>query len=404
MCKYIEQKCKPYLDLDSRILEVKAFIKNESYPEYKYPRTILARSDEFKIRVGPFFKFCEEIMYNMKAPYGINYFIKKIPIPERARLIIDVILRGPGFVDRPTEFLRRYFSTDYTSFESSFKNHVMNSIEFNFYDAILKFYFGNHNFRKWVRKILGKNKISARYLKAFLKARRMSGEMNTSLGNGFSNLMIFLYLCYKYECQDVRCFVEGDDCIGTYIGPQFTVEDYASFGFIIKLKYLHYPNTASFCGQIFSLTNFIVITDPLKVLINFTWVNMKYDNCKIKVRYGLIRSKALSLIYQYPGCPIIQPFALRMLYLTKDYKPVIDTSISRYKQEIIKLAIDANLPVVPIEEASRQLMYEVFNLTLIEQQLFEQSVVSYNINESLDLSMFHITNLVWQENYFNYVV
>lgn len=61
-------------DVDN--FDVKSFIKEETYPEYKDSRCINARSDECKLLLGPYFKAIEEVTY--KNPH----FIKHVPVHE----------------------------------------------------------------------------------------------------------------------------------------------------------------------------------------------------------------------------------------------------------------------------------------------------------------------------------
>ena len=74
---------------------------------------------------------------------------------------------------------------------------------------------------------------------------------------------------------------------------------------------------ASFCGLIFSEPGHI-IRDPRPVLAKFGWCMRRYINSSDKVRMALLRSKAISLACEYPNCPILAPFAHRVMELTKN--------------------------------------------------------------------------------------
>ncbi len=78
----------------------------------------------------------------------------------------------------------------------------------------------------------------------------MSGEMNTSLGNGFSNLMFMLYAC---EIQGIECdgIVEGDDgafALSLKPGQKFDESIFAEMGLTIKLEKHTDLMSMSFCG------------------------------------------------------------------------------------------------------------------------------------------------------------
>ena len=45
--------------------------------------------------------------------------------------------------------------------------------------------------------IQGENRVFSKWFSGSVFARRMSGEMNTSLGNGFANLMMMTEVCLR---------------------------------------------------------------------------------------------------------------------------------------------------------------------------------------------------------------
>lgn len=364
---------------DFKTTVVKCFIKNESYVKYKFPRAILARSDEFKILVGPVFKLIENHVFSLKTSYGSSYFIKKVPVPLRAKTILDVIGTSVGYNDEATAThrLRRYVVTDYTSFESSFVRDFIEVCEMVLYERCVSLLPEYKDFVRYLETIVGQNKCFFRNVNFSIDARRMSGEMNTSLGNGFSNLMLTLFVMKEIGATDVRLFVEGDDCILTYIGPMFQPDLVLKLGFKIKFLFLTSPNLASFCGQIFDLVHLVVVCDPLKIILNFSWVNMKYMRSTPKIKMGLVRSRALSLIYQYSGCPIVQCFAWRMLQLTQNFEAYFDETVDAYHRKMYLDAIKHTPQYRQVQFSSREVVEEVFNITVSHQLLIENYFTSY---------------------------
>jgi len=364
---------------DYRTTVVKCFIKNESYPKYKYPRAILARSDEFKVLVGPVFKLIENHIFSLKTDYNSSYFIKKVPVPNRARAILDVIGTSVGHNDPGTadQFLRRYVVTDYTSFESSFTKDIINNCEMKLYEHCVSCLPEGKAFMGYLETIVGQNRCFFSNINFSILARRMSGEMNTSLGNGFSNLMLTLFVMFEIGARDVRLFVEGDDCILTYVGPMFQPSLVLKLGFKIKFVFLRSPNLASFCGQIFDLTHLVIVCDPLKIILNFAWVNMRYVKSAHRIKMGLVRSRALSLIYQYSGCPIVQCFAWRMLELTERYEVYFDETVDGYHRQLYTDALKHIPQFRPIQFTSREIIEDVFNITVDHQIIIEAYFSSY---------------------------
>jgi len=383
---------------------VNCFIKNEAYPLYKPPRAILARCDEFKIRVGPIFKAIENSLFSVKASYGFPYFIKKVPIPDRPKIILDCLGDSFGFTDRPNENLRRVLVTDYSQYEASFVPEVMKAIEMVLYKFMIERLPEFDEFSEFLEELLGINTCVFRNWIFKIRSRRMSGEMNTSLGNGFTNLMVTLFVLNYHKCKKIRIFVEGDDCVCTYVGPIISSDFVKNLGFLVKMTYLTSPSLASFCGQIFDLNSLVVITDPIKIILNFSWTNMKYSRSAEYIKQGLIRSRAMSLLYQFAGCPIIQCFALKFLKLTRNYLPYIDETEDRYHIELIRDAVRSKLVAKEVCMSSRELMFQVFGITVGRQLLIERFIDLYQGGPFNCPCILDYVNDDMVHNYNNYVV
>lgn len=345
----------------------KCFIKDESYPTYKVPRAIFARKDEFKIRVGPIFSAIEKEVFNLK------WFVKKVPVPDRAKLLCDKFGSEPGHCDRAGEHLRRIMATDYSAYESSFIKELMLSIEFVLYDYMTQELVDHIPFMKLIRRVLT-NKNVCKFRKAIVRiiACRMSGEMNTSLGNGFTNLMIFLFGMFIHDITHFDAIFEGDDCLAVYTGPKLSQSYWSKFGFTVKLEYLPSINVASFCGQVFDFDTLTVVSDPIKIILNLAWVNSKYGMARQEKLYGLLRTKALSLIYQYPGCPVIQSIGLCYVRLTEGIKAVVDEHDDAYHLYIVRAALRHDYVYVPVSMSARLVMVEKFGVSIMDQLFLER--------------------------------
>jgi hypothetical protein len=362
---------------DRKVTRVNCFIKDESYPSYKHYRSILARSDYFKTYVGPWFKVIE------RALFVKEYFIKKIPVADRPKYMEDYFGEIVGSeVDNDSD-RDRIINTDYTSFEGSFLPEFMKAVEMQLYVYMVGHLPGGLEFIRVIKKVLlGTNRLyfkSDDHLMFEVLARRMSGEMNTSLGNSFSNLMIYLYNLHLMGKRG-KCLVEGDDLIGTYCGPKIPEHYYSELGFTVKIIYLRTVNLASFCGQIYDKETFTVIADPTKVMLNFGWCGFRYKDSKLKKRMELIRAKALSMLATYPGCPILYVMALCYVRLTNQYHYMLDASLSWYEKAIkssqIKEALTGKYDNYEISLSSRLLMEEVYGYSIAEQESLERYFVS----------------------------
>jgi hypothetical protein len=345
-----------------RLYNVNGFCKDESYTSIKHARIINSRSDVYKTLTGPIFRLIEKALYCQPA------FIKKIPLNERADYIRNLIEKSGV----------KYIATDYTCYEAHFSKQMMESIEFKFYEYMVRNLPEKKSFMDLVRHgIAGRNKIRINNLMTVeIDATRMSGEMNTSLGNGFTNWVAMLYLCHVNRATAVTGVVEGDDGLFSMYGRTPTAEQFKDLGFAIKLEEFDRITDASFCGLVFHEHDMQLIADPMKALLNFGWTTSKYRHAKNIKLLGLQKSKALSLLYQFPTCPILTncaKYALRVLDTVKSYWAPEDWWQRNQAREV-KLFYYRNphLRDVPIGQGTRHLIERLYRISITDQLVLEK--------------------------------
>lgn len=292
---------------EKRYHGVKGFPKDETYVEMKHVRGINSRTDEFKVAVGPMFKAIENILYKHRS------FIKHVPVADRPRYIIDLLYREYG----------TYLQTDYTAFEALFTKEIMEAVEFRLYRYMTSRLPGGAEFMRLITEVLGGlNWCQYRDFWVSLYGTRMSGEMCTSLGNGFANLMFMLFMLELKGASDVEGVVEGDDGLFVARGPTPTKVDFEQLGLIIKLETYQNLAEASFCGMVFDLQDQLVVVDPREVVASFGWASGRYSHSGRKTLDALLRCKALSLLHQYPGCPVVAALGRYGLRVTRHIKTI----------------------------------------------------------------------------------
>lgn len=278
---------------DFEVKKVKGFVKDETYECEKYCRWIMSRSDEFKALYGPWIKAIEKVVYELPC------FIKHVPEPERPAYIAKLLER-PGAL---------YLATDYTAFEAHFIPELMKICEFQLYAHMTKFLPGHLDFMRMNFKVVGKRNNVYGKTVSFKVAARMSGEMSTSLGNGFSNLMMMLFVCHENGNTEVCGIVEGDDGLFVMNGTPPTAALFGANGMTIKLAVHERLNEASFCGMVFDEVDSCIVTDPIKFILNFGWTSRQYQKASDHTLLCLLRAKCMSALAQYPGCPIVKALA-----------------------------------------------------------------------------------------------
>jgi len=148
-------------------------------------------------------------------------------------------------------------------------------------------------------------------------------------------------------------------------------------GWTVKHEEFDLLGNASFCGCLFNPDDMIIITNPLKVLASFGWTPRRYIKANIKTQQELMRAKALSYLYQYTHCPIVDPFCRRIIEMTGGIKiraSIIDSFEPHKKGLILKAEEDLltdRLAYKTIPIRTRLLMEEKFGITPIEQTIME---------------------------------
>lgn len=369
---------------------IKIFAKEEYYPEPKHFRGIWARDDSAKALLGPFFRKIE------KKLFSLPYFIKKIPKNDRPKYINDFM----------NDCALRFQGTDYTSFESHFTTDMMDDCEFELYR-----YMSSKNPKaqllcRLLFKILATENFAVnKYFTIKVNAKRMSGEMNTSLGNGFSNLMFLLYACHKYKLSYSGPIIEGDDAL-IGLNSRIPQEYYDNMGLNVKLEFVDDISEGSFCGLVYDPIELINIREPLETLCTTPWVPRKYACSSLKTYYSLLRSKALSLMFEYPGCPIIYDYGKKIFELLSEYEIKLKYEDS-YKFELNKQAYDAyvndKIPFVETGPRTRQLMEKVFKIDVATQHRIESEIQLMTIDNFNLPCVLDILPDAWKINYDDYV-
>lgn len=278
----------------------KCFIKAETYPEYKHYRPIKSRTDRFKAYMGPIFQGINEILFG-----DMENFIKKIPVRDRPEFLRNKL----------AEFLK-INCTDFSSFESHFIDAVMFAIEYPFYVWCTYRLPVAQDFRLELTTLMSSN--VCKFFDFIIDCMsRASGEMNTSSGNGWVNMILFKYVSEAKGSEHTTQSFEGDDGITANFPEDTapTTQDYLDLGWTCKMITVDKFEEASFCGIVADKEDLINVCDVRAYIADFGWTRQQYLDANSITLRALLRAKGFSAIYQYPGCPILDAlghYALRM--------------------------------------------------------------------------------------------
>jgi hypothetical protein len=345
---------------------LKCFIKTEAYTKFNFPRWIMSRSDNFKVRYYILAKAMERAVYDVRDADGEVLFIKHVPVTERASLI-SRILGG----DKVGE-------TDFTGFEA-LSPEVMKNCECQLYSYLCSAV-APAEIQDFNRTLVGEQSMYCQSVKAQIKGRRMSGELVTSLGNGFTNLMVLLYVAERSGTM-IRPFVEGDDGIFAIRGNSLDVGLFEKLGFQIKFQEASSFGELSFCGITCDEVVQQAISDPV-TLLTVGWSHSRQMRGGRGKILGLLRAKALSLLAEAPGCPILNVLANRLIHLTNGVKPVLPQTY--WWNEVMRgIELETIRFEVPAPQ-TRCLFSRRYGLSVVEQLELEEYFSGIRVDTVLD--------------------
>lgn len=350
----------------------KSFIKAEFYGDFKAARGINSRTDKFKCASGPAFHLMETIVYHNEPNTFTNPFIKHVPVHKRPEYVQELVGKHSG----------PYYETDYSQFEKHFTPEIMDALELQLYAHMLV----NHpELYQLIRSALrGTNICKYKGFIIKIAARRMSGDMCTSLGNGFSNLMLMKFAASR-KGATAEGVVEGDDGLFA-CAAVLSQQDFADLGFDIKIVAHDDLVDSAFCGMSMSCDG-ILLRDPRRVLPKFGWSLSERAKGGARVRRGLLHARALSLAYESPRCPLMWAVAEAALRATSDVAPIFDNS---YHQQNVARWAQINAPWVREQLLlgptlqSRVDFAQRFGVPVVAQRELERRFLAWDGSDMVD--------------------
>jgi hypothetical protein len=173
---------------------------------------------------------------------------------------------------------------------------------------------------KLSRALLQPQRCTGKVLR-FVTDARMSGDTCTSLGNGFTNLMIMKFLCHSKGWRKCTGVVEGDDGIFRVDGPVPTAQEFGQLGFDVKMEMSDHVGDAGFCHLFFDEVDVANLRDPRPLVAKSGWTMSSLMHGGRKVMESLSKSKALSILCETPCNPISSQLALWVLRATEGVVP-----------------------------------------------------------------------------------
>lgn len=353
---------------------IKMFVKSERIQPDEAkpnpdPRAIQFRNARYCVELARFLKPIEEHLYALSG-VGVGVppsraIAKGLNQVERAELLVEKMSRfdDPVVVSLDASRFDQHVDRRLLQVEHSVYLHCCKD---SFFALLLSWQLDNKCF-------------SSRGIKYKVSGKRMSGDMNTALGNCL--LMIIMLCAFMVWCSKWDVLDDGDDVLVI-----IERRDLARLVGTVKVKFLAFghemkvENIASKLEQIvfcqsqcieFRCGNFKFVRNPWKVL-SCALTGVKYFN-QPRARAKLLYSIGLCELILGLGVPVLQEFALAILRncgVTKGIELPYDGSLmSRVRREMrtLGLATLTRVNPQPISMEARVSFEVAFRMTVQEQ-------------------------------------
>jgi len=344
-----------------------SFIKDEAYPEYKYPRSINAYNALIK-------GYCGAIQHLLdKALFSCKWSVKFDDMKRRAERLRDLFSGKPVSVN------------DSSSFEA---HHEREFAKLRIY---WKAWIGQRlpGFMDFMTQAASKandvNIASFKGVKVSIEERLFSGDMSTSSDNFVLNLCLTMFVLAESLYPDLGvaeqvtrvsewpAVFEGDDGIF----ERFTVREglLAELGVLWKKEDHERFEDAAFCQIRVDPETLTMVADPMKILADFGCLGRQYFNCRDQRKLELLRCKAMSFAVAYENCPVVHEFCHYVMRATRgmDVRWALDRS-DRYRRSEFQRAVATKpwlrVPVVP--DNARAMVAKHFGVSVETQLRYEQ--------------------------------
>lgn len=348
---------------------IAAFIKAEKIFELKDPRMIQARSVRYNCVLGDYLKPIEHQLYNIK---GTGRLRKYLP-PSR------LIAKGCNMERRANlirQKMQRFNRPLVVSLDASrFDAHVTTMLEVE--HLIYKRYWRSPELQRilaWQVYNRGRTSNGIRYK---CKYGRMSGDMNTALGNCIISIVVLANIMRRLHMRphrwDMLC--DGDDVLLFVDQSSRDILDklpqlYLEHGFKIKVENITSDfNKVRFC-QTFPCESVMgpkMVSDPTRTLSRSLVGVKHWSEPKFVPKYlALIGYCELALNM---GIPVLQEFALTIM----SWGSVLPKSVHRTGRVIKALREERQHEIapLPISTEARIAFEDATGLTPEEQRAIE---------------------------------
>lgn len=388
---------------------ITAFVKpdkiNPSAKHNAIPRLIQFRGAPFAVAVAAFLKPIEEHLYRMKFKHPL--------CPTGSKLIA----KGMNSIERARSLRKKMEAFDnpcVISFDMSrFDMHVSASllrVEHYFYNLIYGF---DPELVELLKRQLN-NKGSANVkgsdgkMKYNSYGRRMSGDMNTALGNCVLMILMTILFCLenklKFEILD-----DGDDClliteeVNEKLVRERSSQFFLQFGMEVKVENVaNCLEKVAFCQShpIHTSAGWKFVRDPIKVL-STSLSGQRWSITSATMLRKMIGGVGIQEGVLNAGVPVLAAYAraLRRIANKSELEVVFDIHSGSYMQylrdrKLFRSNSKHDLDM-PISIQARETFETAFDISIETQKEMEELLDKWTIDLSdpiIELNRFDVQN------------
>jgi hypothetical protein len=191
---------------------------------------------------------------------------------------------------------------------------------------------------------------------------------------------------------EIRGVFEGDDGINARDPKmKLTEKDFKEVGFECKMKTSIDMSGTDFCSLVFDEIERVPVTDIYKAYVKFGWGTGNFVCANTRRKLELLRAKSYSLLYQYPGCPVLYELARYGLRVTKwvSMQRFLRTAklADAHKWELFLKAYDQRFELEKLQfkecPRTRDLIARRFGISVIQQLDAEKYLRELNVLQPL---------------------
>jgi len=355
---------------------VSAFVKSEKFdPSAKVnpaPRMIQARNARYNIEVGRFLRPVEHLLYRMENEYGYRVIGKGLSTRARAQLLHDKMARfyAPVVLSLDCSRFDQHVSIEQLRMEHSV---YLAANPDPYFEQLLS----------WQLRNSGATSSDIRYK---TEGKRMSGDMNTALGNCLLMVMMARAALKAVGASNYELLDDGDDCLVILEQSEEwrlagLVDEFLAFGHELKVE-----NRATsildvnWCQmkpmQVGGEWRFVA--DPRKVLSSMT-AGTKYWS-QPGARESMAFSVGQCLLALYDGVPLIQEYAVALCRNGTRWNNDIQYADIWYKAKAEKHPFFTKLEPKPVTNETRLSLERAWGISIQEQYHIETVLSTWMID------------------------